>query len=304
MGDEVAEALVVAIDGPAGAGKSTAAKGVARALGYVLVDTGALYRAVALAALEAGIASLRTHFGRSAREGARRARARLRGSRGTRRASAGVARRARARRRDSHAGGVDGGEHGQRATRAFARRCSTCSARSGRDGGVVLEGRDIGTVVFPDAEAKVFLTASPERRARRRFEELTARGEPVEYERVLDDVIARDKQDSERAVAPLRAADDAVALDATEPVEEVIAGIVARVRGRRAALIAPGFLRHSRALGALTALSAVRPPARSRARSTVASITRTQPTSRSVRHRACRRLEHAEPLTRPQRAAP
>jgi cytidylate kinase len=101
----------------------------------------------------------------------------------------------------------------------------------GRDGGVVLEGRDIGTVVFPDAEAKFFLTARSEVRAKRRYDELMAKGEKVSFEETLDEVRRRDANDTQRAVAPLRQADDAVLVDSSEKtIEEVVASIVERVR--------------------------------------------------------------------------
>ena len=94
-----------------------------------------------------------------------------------------------------------------------------------------MDGRDIGTVVLPNAQVKIFLTASPEERAKRRYEELTQKGEKVSYEKVLQDMIARDKQDSERAIAPLRPAPDAVKLDTSgNTIEQSIAEILAIVR--------------------------------------------------------------------------
>src|SRR5262249_38780221 len=107
--------------------------------------------------------------------------------------------------------------------------------RAGEDGGVVLEGRDIGTVVMPDAEAKFFLTASPEVRAKRRFDELTARGKPVSFEETLADVIARDKADTERPVAPLKQAHDAVLVDSSgRPAHEIIEEMAIVVEERAA----------------------------------------------------------------------
>ena len=101
----------------------------------------------------------------------------------------------------------------------------------GRDGGVVLEGRDIGTVVFPDAEAKVFLTASAEKRARRRVEELRARGVPADFATTLREVEARDAQDQNRAVAPLKPAPDGVVVDTSElGIEQVVLRLLALVR--------------------------------------------------------------------------
>ena len=94
-----------------------------------------------------------------------------------------------------------------------------------------MDGRDIGTVVLPNAQVKIFLTASPEERAKRRYEELTQKGEKVSYEKVLQDMIARDKQDSERAIAPLKPAPDAVKLDTSgNTIEQSIAEILAIVR--------------------------------------------------------------------------
>ena len=105
--------------------------------------------------------------------------------------------------------------------------------RAGAEGGVVLEGRDIGTVVLPDAEAKFFLTAPPEVRARRRFDELAVRGKPVTFEETLAEVIARDRADTERPVAPLRCADDAVLVDSSgRPVDEIIEEMACIVEDR------------------------------------------------------------------------
>ncbi len=107
--------------------------------------------------------------------------------------------------------------------------------RAGAEGGVVLEGRDIGTVVLPDAEAKFFLTASPEVRARRRYDELTAEGKAVTFEETLADVVARDRADTERPVAPLRRAADAVLVDSSERPADAIIEEMARLVEQRAA---------------------------------------------------------------------
>jgi cytidylate kinase len=223
---------IVAIDGPAGAGKSTVARRLADALGFVLVDTGALYRVVAVAAKEGGVA-----WDDGAAVGAL--------------AQALVARGAIAFERDE-ALGVRLRLDGRDVTDAIrlpdvGMGASTVSSfpavrdalldlqrQAGRAGGVVLEGRDIGTVVFPEAEVKFFLTARPEVRARRRFEELVAKGQKVTYEETLAEVRRRDEQDTTRAVAPLKQAPDALLVDNSDfGVEDTVARMVARVRERR-----------------------------------------------------------------------
>jgi cytidylate kinase len=229
---------VVAIDGPAGAGKSTVTSQVARALGYVLVDTGALYRAVALAAKREGLG-----FDDADGVGAL--------------AEALVARDA-----VKLEGGVDGTvrvlldgadvsqairtqELGQGASKVSAQprvRAALLELQraAGRQGGVVLEGRDIGTVVFPDAEVKLFLTASVDERARRRFEQLKASGQSAVLDDVRSDVVERDRRDSSRPIAPLVQAADATVIDSSGlGIEEVVSLIVAHVRGVEVRLRAP-----------------------------------------------------------------
>ncbi len=214
---------IVAIDGPAGAGKSTVARRLADALGYVLVDTGAMYRAVALAAKRAGVAwndgpklAALAHdlVERKALGFERDASASARGL--------GV-------RVKLETDGVREDISDAIRTPEMAQGASTVSAFgevravlldlqriAGRDGGVVLEGRDIGTVVFPDAELKFFLTASAEVRAARRHAELAAKGQTVTLEETLADVKRRDAQDEGRAVAPLKRADGAILVDSTD----------------------------------------------------------------------------------------
>ena len=224
---------IVAIDGPAGAGKSTVARRLADTLGFVLVDTGAMYRAVALAASRTGVA-----FGESDAVGAV--------------AQQLVARQALAFDRAGESGlrvWLDG-EDVTDAIRApnIGMGASTVSAhkqvrdalldmqrQAGTNGGVVLEGRDIGTVVFPDAEVKFFLTARPEVRARRRYDELVAKGTRITLEETLDDVRRRDQQDTTRAVAPLRQAPDATWIDNSDvPIDETVAKMAAIVNARSA----------------------------------------------------------------------
>lgn len=213
---------IVAIDGPAGAGKSTVARRLADALGYVLVDTGAMYRSVALAAKRAKVD---WNDGPALGELARGL----------------VAERALVFERDPSLGVRVklGGEDVSDAIRTpeMAQGASLVSAhqevrsallelqrQAGRGGGVVLEGRDIGTVVFPDAEAKFFLTASAETRARRRHADLVAKGNAPSFEQTLEDVKRRDAQDESRAIAPLKKAEDAILVDSTElTIDETVA---------------------------------------------------------------------------------
>ena len=237
--------LRVAIDGPAGAGKSTVARGLAKRLGYVLLDTGALYRTVALEAERAGaawsdavavaaVANALVLDNAIAVEASDSAPTSIPPGRdGGSPHTPGIAR--------AGGSGMRVLLHGEDVSRLIrtpemslgASRVSAIPAvresllamqrRAGAEGGVVLEGRDIGTVVLPDAEAKFFLTASPEVRARRRFEELTAQRKAVTFEETLADVIARDRADTERPVAPLRRAADAILVDSSErPAAEII----------------------------------------------------------------------------------
>jgi len=228
------ERPVVAIDGPAGAGKSTVTKRVAKALGYLIVDTGALYRAVALAAQRAtldfddveGVGALAEAL--AEREGVKL----VGDAEGTRVLLDG----------EDVSGSIRTPLVSQGASKVSAQprvRAALLELQraGGREGGVVLEGRDIGTVVFPDAEAKVFLTASVEERARRRFEELRASGVNVEFHGVRAEVVERDQRDSTRPIAPLRQAEDAIVLDSsTLSIDQVVARIVAHVRAVEAEL--------------------------------------------------------------------
>ena len=201
--------MIVAIDGPAGSGKSTTAGEVARRLGYLYLNTGAMYRAVALA-------FMRTDTEASP-EGAAAVlptlRLDVRHKEGEMCIFLGDEDVAKAIKRP---------EVGQMAsqvgTLAAVRAKLVAEQRrlgrlDGPDPGVVLEGRDIGTVVFPEAEVKIFLVADPEVRARRRQDELIAGGTPVSFEEVLAEIRQRDRQDRERALSPLRKADDAIELD-------------------------------------------------------------------------------------------
>jgi cytidylate kinase len=227
-------AFIVAIDGPAGAGKSTASRAVAARLGFTLVDTGAIYRAVALAAVRAGVPfdddarladllpDLRIRFEPPPPGGSGAQRVLLDG--------ADVSAEIRTPEMSLGASAVSARPVVRAALLELQRRL----ARSPGSRGAVLEGRDIGTVVFPDADVKFFLTASPECRARRRFEELRAKGDAAAtLPAVLADQQRRDDQDSQRALAPLRPAPDAVVLDSSGvALDEVVDRLVAVVEGR------------------------------------------------------------------------
>lgn len=226
--------FIVAIDGPAGAGKSTVSRRVAARLGFAMVDTGAIYRAVALAATRAGVAldddarlagllpSLDIRFAPPAAPGD-----------GPRvfLGCEDVSREIRTPPMSLGASKVSARPVVRAGLLALQRRLALAEGNAG----AVLEGRDIGTVVFPDADAKFFLTASAEERARRRHDELRARGDPSTFEEVLSDQRRRDRDDSERAVAPLRPAADAVEVDTSGvPIDAVVERLVRDVAARRA----------------------------------------------------------------------
>jgi cytidylate kinase len=218
--------IVVAIDGPAGAGKSTASRALAHRLGYGYVDTGAMYRAVGVLAAERGLA-----LDDDAALG------RLVGALSFELRDGGTALVVDGRDVSAAIRRADAGELASRvSTRPVVRERLVALQRAlGEAGGVVMEGRDIGTVVFPDAPVKLYLTAAPAERARRRAAELRARGEEVDEAALAADLEARDRRDSGREHAPLRPASDARLIDTThlgldEVVERMAEAVQSAVR--------------------------------------------------------------------------
>jgi CMP/dCMP kinase len=220
--------LVIAIDGPAASGKSTTARLAAARLGYVHVDTGAMYRAVTLKVLRAGIAPENDV-----------AIAALLPSTHVQLKQTGNGLRVLLDRED-----VTEAIRTPAVTRAVSAVSSQRAVRDamvreqrlmGKDGGIVLEGRDIGTVVFPDADLKFFMVAGIGARAQRRQEELAARGEQIPLEHLEHEIAERDSRDASRAESPLRRADDAIDIDTSDmTIEEQVAFVVRMVETRRA----------------------------------------------------------------------
>ena len=204
--------ITIAIDGHSSCGKSTMAKDLAREIGYIYIDSGAMYRCCTLfaldngliapdgtidtAALEARMPEIQVSFKLNTETG--RPDTYLNGEL--------VEDRIRTMEVSSHVSPI--------AALPFVRAAMTAQQQAmGREGGIVMDGRDIGTAVFPDAEMKIFVTASDEIRAQRRYDELIAKGEKADFQEVLENLRERDRIDSTRAVAPLRQAPDALVLD-------------------------------------------------------------------------------------------
>ena len=219
--------IVIAIDGFSSCGKSTFAKAIAARLGYIFIDTGAMYRAVTLYSLEHGavvdgevqqdkvvelLPQIEISFRFNAERGAS----------------------------DIYVNGVEVEQkiRSIEVSNLVSKISSIAQVREklvamqqrmGQERGVVMDGRDIGTVVFPDAELKIYMTADPAVRAQRRYDELTAKGDDVTLEEILENVISRDHADMNREISPLRQAEDAIVLDNSHmSVEEQMAWFMER----------------------------------------------------------------------------
>lgn len=217
-----ANGIVIAIDGPSGTGKSRVARGAADRLGYLYVDSGAMYRVVAWCAQERRIAP----------NEAKRLVEMVRGLRiNLEKSSSGV--RVSADGRDVtdaiRSPGIDHAASVVATLPAVRQLLVEQQQRLGAEGGVVMEGRDIATVVFPDAELKIFLDASPEVRAQRRFEQQRVQGIETSLEKTMAEVRQRDLRDREREASPLRRAPDAVYLDTTALTAEEVVEVIVRL---------------------------------------------------------------------------
>ncbi len=218
--------ISVAIDGPAGAGKSTIARAAAKELGFLYADTGALYRAVACYMMSrvdpadpSAVVPLLDEVSVELKFAEGEQRVFLNGE--------DVSDRIRTPEVSVHASEVS--QIPQVRQFLFSLQQDLAKTNS-----VVMDGRDIGTVVLPHAEVKIFLTADPEVRARRRFRELTEKGLEVTFEEILADVVKRDDADMHRAVSPLRQAEDAVRVDTTDcSLEESIARVIRVIREKQ-----------------------------------------------------------------------
>ena len=218
----------VAIDGPSGAGKSTIAKTVAKTLGFVYIDTGAMYRACALACLSCGV-DIKANPEKAIEivnnisididyiDGAQRI------------FLNGEDVSDKIRTPEVSMGASDVSAIGE-----VRKKLVTLQRELAGTKNVIMDGRDIGTHVLPDAEAKIFLTASPEVRAKRRYKELIEKGTDTDFETVLSDIKLRDHQDETRAASPLKKADDAVLLDTSElSFDESVASVLDIINDKR-----------------------------------------------------------------------
>lgn len=203
--------IIIAIDGHSSCGKSTVAKELAKLLGYIYIDSGAMYRAVTLFAIRNGLINNKIPDEKKLIEALKQVKITFRWDE-------------RTGKNTTYLNGENVEEEiRQSAVSENVSPVSTIAGvraemvkqqrENGKNKGIVMDGRDIGTVVFPDAELKIFMTASPEIRAKRRFDELKEKGLEIKLKDILENVISRDKIDSSREISPLKKADDALVLD-------------------------------------------------------------------------------------------
>lgn len=212
--------IVIAIDGPAAAGKSSTARLVAERLGFLHIDTGAMYRAMTLKVLRKGVDIRNVTDVEQLAEGTEIRLERDAGKLKVMLDGEDVTEEIRKP-------GIDRAVSAVSSYKKVRDVMVREQRRMGRDGGIVLEGRDIGTVVFPDAELKIYMVANVEERARRRQKELAMQGVRADVDELVQEIISRDEQDSNRSVSPLRKAEDAIILDtSTMTIEEQVNFIV------------------------------------------------------------------------------
>jgi cytidylate kinase len=215
---------IIAIDGPGGAGKSTVARRLAKELGFIYLNTGAMYRALGLAVNQAGIRPDDPRLEERIAPILKAMKIEFDGERvllNGREVSSEITRPAISDLASSYS-----------TLPSVRARMRELQRAIGEQGGVVMEGRDIGTAVFPDAELKFFLDADPAVRAGRRYEELSAKGIAANRDEVLRELMERDQRDSGRELAPLRRADDATVIDTSNlPIDQVVSALKERIQG-------------------------------------------------------------------------
>jgi cytidylate kinase len=217
--------FIVTIDGPAGAGKSTVSKALARRLSYIYLDTGALYRAFAYKVIEEGILP---NDERKLADLCSRIEIYLENIEGSLNVFVDGENVTKMIRNE----GVGLAASTVSAVYAVRKRLLSIQRDVGEKGGIVAEGRDMGTVVFPNADYKFYLDADVAERIKRRYSELLTRGGSSDYETIAGDLVARDRQDQEREIAPLKASHDAIIVDSTRmSVAEVVEKMVSIIRG-------------------------------------------------------------------------
>lgn len=221
-------AFNIAIDGPAGAGKSTIAKTLAKQMGYVYVDTGAMYRAMAYYFLKQGIVKNDENAITAASDGAD---VTIRYENGVQQVFLNG---------ENITGSLRTEQVGNMASStsvypAVRKKLVALQQKLAKTTDVIMDGRDIGTCVLPEAQVKIYLTASVETRAKRRYDELVEKGEPANLAKIAADIEERDYRDMHREMSPLRQAEDAILVDSSEMnIEEVVAAITAIVKEKQA----------------------------------------------------------------------